>query len=220
MALQRDVSLADASMLKSMRNEIIAFATNATADSQRAREGAAATKAQAERHLAESREESRKQVHAIMEGMREFDPYLRFASAADEEAYRKREAERRAYIDRESAKGTAQGDLNAARAAREQLLDAGVHGADASPEYAPRLERLNRASANLQEAMGVEPEGSAMSPPASTKATTSTESGLDTVLSALKAAGVSTLSAPPPKSAHGLGDLARAVRGLDTAGRT
>ena len=78
-----------------------------------------------------------------------FDPYLRFASPDDEEAYRKREAERHAEIKAANDKGTPQGSLEASRLALDQLNDAGAHGADRSPDYQPKLDAMRSARAQL-----------------------------------------------------------------------
>lgn len=68
-------------------------------------------------------------------GRRIFDPYLRFASAEDEDAYRRREEERQRAIDKALAEASPEGNLRANGLAIEQLRDAGAHGADRSPEF-------------------------------------------------------------------------------------
>lgn len=83
-------------------------------------------------------------------GRRIFDPYLQFASAEEEAAYRRREEDRRLAIEVARAEGTPEGDLRAVQLAREQLRDAGAHGADASPEYQPMMDRLDRTIADLE----------------------------------------------------------------------
>lgn len=80
-----------------------------------------------------------------------FDPYLQFASAEDEAAYRQREAANRAYIDAEMAKNTAGGNLNAAGATQGQMLDAAAHGADRSPEFKERWEALKETTRKQRE---------------------------------------------------------------------
>jgi hypothetical protein len=65
-----------------------------------------------------------------------FDPYLRFASASDEETYRQNEAERQREIEKARAEHTPEGDLRANQLALTQLEDAGTHGAKRSPDYA------------------------------------------------------------------------------------
>lgn len=86
-----------------------------------------------------------------------FDPYLQFASKEEEEAYRKREAERREAIEKALAKGTPEGDLLANRLAIDQLKDAGAHGADQSADYAPMLAGLRGTEAKLAAQAGKSP---------------------------------------------------------------
>jgi len=82
-----------------------------------------------------------------------FDPYLRFASAEDEERYRREEAQRKEEIEKALALHTPAGDLRANTLALEQLKDAGAHGASASPDYAPTLEGLTKTKEELQRAV-------------------------------------------------------------------
>ncbi len=71
-----------------------------------------------------------------------FDDSLRFASSADETAYRARDAERQRLIAEELAHHTPEGNLNAAMHEAGQMADAGTHGASANPAFAPRWQRL------------------------------------------------------------------------------
>lgn len=80
---------------------------------------------------------------------RKFDPYLTFASEEEERAYRKREEERQKEIEKAMALNTPEGDRRAAQLAKEQLLDAGAHGADRSPDYQPLLDKLTSSNAEL-----------------------------------------------------------------------
>jgi len=82
-----------------------------------------------------------------------FDPYLRFASAEDEEAYHRREAERREAIDKALAEGTPEGNLRASKLSLAQLEDAGAHGADRSPDYNRWHDDLRASSTRLSAAM-------------------------------------------------------------------
>ncbi len=86
-------------------------------------------------------------------GRRIFDPYLRFASAEDEEAYRRREAERQQAIDKAMAEGTPEGNLKANKLAIDQLQDAGTHGADRSPEYKRHMDALLKSGDDLTRAI-------------------------------------------------------------------
>ncbi len=78
-----------------------------------------------------------------------FDPYLTFASAEDEEEFRRREAERKAAIEKALAEHTPEGNLRANRLSIDQLKDAGAHGASASPEYQPMLTTLEKSGETL-----------------------------------------------------------------------
>ena len=82
-----------------------------------------------------------------------FDPYLKFASAEDEEAYRRREQERQRDIEKAQAANTPEGNLKANALAIEQLQDAGAHGADRSPEYKPRMDKLMASHDALRSAI-------------------------------------------------------------------
>lgn len=84
---------------------------------------------------------------------RKFDPYLEFKSEEEERAFRAREAERQAEIQKALALQTPEGDLRAAQLSEAQLRDAGAHGADRSPDYAADLARLSAASSDLKTAI-------------------------------------------------------------------
>lgn len=64
-----------------------------------------------------------------------FDPYLHFNSIEEETAYREREAQRKRAMEAALAEHTAHGDHRAAVLVYEQTVDAGAHGATASPDY-------------------------------------------------------------------------------------
>ncbi|MBV8686900.1 MAG: hypothetical protein JOZ90_11010 [Alphaproteobacteria bacterium] len=96
---------------------------------------------------------SRQQVQAIMRDLHRFDPYLQFASPEEEAEYRRREAERRADVEREQAKGTSQGELNASAVALGQMADAAAHGADSNPEFQHRFDELAATHARLRDSM-------------------------------------------------------------------
>lgn len=135
---------------------------------------------------------------------KKLDPYLQFASAEDEAEYRKREAARKAYIDAELGKGTPQGALNAANASKEQLEDAGNHGADRSPDFAPMLDEVTKARDAQLAAMN-QGKPNQKQAPRSAEVTITGDDDLDEIAAIFKAAGV----LPPPSeptadSAHGL----------------
>ena len=102
-------------------------------------------------------EAARRQVDGFVRDFYErkiFDRFLEFSSDEDKDAYRKREAERRETIEREHAKGTPKGDLAALRLETEQLKDAGAHGADRSPDFAPLVRQTADAKSKLESALG------------------------------------------------------------------
>ncbi len=128
-------------------------------------------------------------------GKRIFDPYLRFASAKDEEAYRQREQERQRAITEALAEGTPEGNLRANELALEQLHDAGAHGADRSPQYQPELNSLESSRRRLTSAIAQAHDDS---PPVQAEAPPTPESLGDAdpsipsdVLATLRAASVS-----------------------------
>jgi hypothetical protein len=134
--LQRQIAVAGPAALTSLRGEIGgAIATSR----QMQQQGRSASNAESvEATLAAISARTRATVERIAGDLFErriFDPYLQFASEEDERAYRSREAERRAYIDAQLARGTPEGNLNASAATVGQVLDAGANGADRSPEF-------------------------------------------------------------------------------------
>ena len=136
--LQQRINGADLQGLAAIRAEVTASvaATQAVVQQAQTATGAAQI-TQATLHLAS--EEARSSVNGFMDDYykrRIFDPYLKFASAKDEEEYRSREAERQQQIEKAMAAHTPEGDLRAANLSLDQLHDAGAHGADKSPDYA------------------------------------------------------------------------------------
>lgn len=136
-----------------------------------------------------------------------FDPYLRFASAEDEEAYRRREEENRRAIADALAENTPQGDLRAARIMDRQLQDAGAHGADASPEFRRLVDRNSDNIGRLENAMGGQQSGRTGQPSeqqanAEPPAPASAEQ-LASVLATFRAAGIDG-GLPAHHAGHGL----------------
>lgn len=82
-----------------------------------------------------------------------FDPYLRFSSPEDEEAFRKREAEAKKYVADQLARKTPEGDLNAGGGMIGTMLDAQAHGAGNSPEFMPRWNALVQKTERQRAAM-------------------------------------------------------------------
>ena len=150
--LQKQIGSAGATTLISLRAEIAGAVATTQAVTQQARTVAATAAQAAAEALGAASANSRASVNAIMRDMHRFDPYLQFASAEDEAEYRKREAERRAYIDAQHAKGTPEGNLNAAGAAIGQMADAKAHGAGNSPEFERWSNELTNTTTKLRDA--------------------------------------------------------------------
>lgn len=205
--LERALSSGSAATIApNIRGEIAAVVTASANLSQQAQQAA---DQRAGIDLATAQARTRATVQEIGRDIYErriFDPYLRFASAEDEEAYRRREEENRRAIEEALAEQTPEGDLRAARLIQRQLADAGAHGADASPEFAGRMARINNDISGLERAAASQrqtpPEGQNLSaapespPPAP-------DDQLASVLATFRAAGVAG-GVPAQQSAHGL----------------
>lgn len=218
--LRQQIALSSGSALTSLRADINAASGASASAAQQAR--AAATNAAAANANLTPAERARANIEAVQRDLfenRVLDPYLQFKSAEDEAAYRKRERENKEAMDRESAKGTLQGDRNAAAILERQILDAGAHGANASPDYAPMLTQVRDAKAVLMQPVqqvsaksatqdaGRAPDASARSQPLASE--------LDDLLATLKAAGV-TSDAGTSQGGHGLADSKHPARGAAT----
>lgn len=92
-------------------------------------------------------------LQADFYGRHLFDPFLAFASKADERAYRTREEENRRYIAEQLAKKTQAGYLNASGAMVDQMLDAHAHGAGNSADFASRWDRLIETTRRHRDAL-------------------------------------------------------------------
>ncbi|RYM09536.1 hypothetical protein EWH12_14305 [Sphingobium cupriresistens] len=146
--LQQQINVADASTLAAMPAAVAGMVADVLATAQQG--GAAVSGAEAAEgaDIASLAATSRATVNRTMQGMKDFD--LTFASAEDEAAYRRREAERLALIEAEQKKGTPEGDLNAAGAAVGQMADAAAHGAAADPRFQQRWEALMDSTEKLR----------------------------------------------------------------------
>ena len=125
--------------MASMRGDIAATVAACQTAAQQARAAADETNVS---NLSNYAQSARNAVNDVMRGMKDFDRDLHFANAQDEAEYRRREDERRAYIDAELARHTPQGDLNASGGAVGQMADAAAHGAAANPEFQRRWDNL------------------------------------------------------------------------------
>lgn len=150
--LRREIGSANPDTLAALRSEVtsIVAQTHTLVQESRAVVAAGAARAEAA-DLASLAATSRAEVTTLMQDMHRFDPYLRFASADEEEAYRQREAQRRAYIDAQHAKSTPEGNLNAAGGAIGQMVDAKAHGAGESPEFQQRWNDLVSTTEKLRD---------------------------------------------------------------------
>lgn len=204
------VGTANAVTLTMLQANVSGLVTSAHAVAQRARINRSDEQA-AERLSAASRAVA--EVGRDYYERRVLDPYLQFDSDEEKAAYHKREKENREAYEREKAKGTPEGERNAAAILKRQLLDAGAHGADASPDYAHMLDKASRAEADLQADRTDPGKASAPTPSAQISAPSSeSKDSLDDVMARLKAVGVTTTDSEPAGHAHGLGDATRPAR--------
>lgn len=144
-ALQAALATASPTALISMRAEVLASITTAGTTVQQARVAGSQQSAEMA-SLAAVRAESHQLAEATQRALFEdriLDASLRFASPAEEEAYRQREAERLALIDSL--------DPRSPRSARDQLLiqrdqvdDAMAHGADRDPRAQQMRDQIDR----------------------------------------------------------------------------
>lgn len=202
--LQRTVGSANLGSLLALRGEVAATASNAQNLAYQAISSAAGAAAQTNLSPAER---ARTNIEALLRDLfekRVLDPYLQFNSPEEEEAYRKRERERKEEIDRAMALGTPEGWRRATELAQEQLCDAGAHGADRSPHFPGMVQRLDAAIADLNSRvpeksaanLGVKPEQNGARPVA--------DDGLGDILAAFKAAGVTTPATQASDAGHGV----------------
>jgi hypothetical protein len=150
-ALQKQIGSADPKDLPTIQSQIAAAVAVAQSVAQQSQSAVTAAKS-AQASLAEASEASRKVTNDFVHDFydkHEFDKYLKFTSANDEEDYREREAQRHKAIELALAKHTPEATLEANRLALEQLKDAGAHGADRSPEYQRRINQLSASATAL-----------------------------------------------------------------------
>ena len=154
--LQRALTDRGRASLDDLKGPIAAAVTASTALAATGRDTTLASKGTDPTSMAAITAATRRQVEDLSLDIYErkiFDPYLSFASAEDEAEYRRREQEAKRYMEAELAKGTPEGDLNAAGAAQAQLLDAAAHGAADSPEFKERWEALEKTAREQREAV-------------------------------------------------------------------
>lgn len=205
-ALQRQIGAASPAALAGLRSEIIATVSGAQAVAQQSRATVNDNKPERAMSAAEARQAITDVGRDVFSGQ-VLDPYLRFASPEDEEAYRKREEQNRKAYELELAKGTPEGNRRAAEILNRQLVDAQAHGADASPDFADLLERTQSAQTVLDH-KEQSPQRSAIVVE-NQKETASTEAELNDVLAALRMAGITTPEQATGAPVHGLAVNAR-----------
>lgn len=148
--LQRDVNGASVASLAALRSDVTAALATVQQVTGQARNTAAFAETTSAAHLEAASVIARSEARTTMADMSKYDPYLQFSSPDEEDAYRQREAERRARVDAELAKKTPEGNLNAAGAAVGQMTDAGAHGAVNSPEFQKKWDSLVASTDRLR----------------------------------------------------------------------
>ncbi len=194
--LQKQIGSANLGSLLALRSDVTIAATSATALANQATSTAAS--AAANTNLTPS-QRTRANIEALSRDLSEkrvLDPYLQFASAEDEEAYRKRERERDAEVKRALALRTPEGDRRATELVEDQLRDADAHGAERSPDFAAMLNQNTAAKDTLVNATP------AAAPEASETKAPSRE--VSDIAAALRAAGLTGNAPAVDKSGHGL----------------
>jgi hypothetical protein len=205
--LQRTVGSANLGGLLALRGDVAATASSATNLANQAI--ATATSAAAANANLTPAQQARASIEALSHDLFEkkvLDPYLEFNSPENEVAYRKREAERDEARKRALALGTPEGDRRATEIVRDQLLDAGAHGADRSPDFAGMMQRANAATADLQLSPQTKEQSSNTSEvqPAKGAERLEPDDGLGDILATLKAAGVTTPAMQASDAGHGV----------------
>ena len=153
-ALRQQVSLASASALPRMQEEIIA----AVATAQALTDGSPGNNADsgAVKSLAAATAEARQTAQGFLEDYydkRKFGKFLEFSSDEDKRAYREREKKLQAEIEKALAGGTPEGAKRALSLEAEQLDDAKAHGADRSPDFQEYSNRLKAETTALENAI-------------------------------------------------------------------
>lgn len=207
LSLRSQLATASGKQLPAIGAEIAAVVTAATSTARAAQHAAAAGSNQMS--VGQASQVARAAVADFEDDYfkkRKFDPYLQFKSEEEERAFREREAKRQAEIQKALALHTPEGDLRAAQLSEAQLRDAGAHGADRSPDYAPTLEKLSAATDTLQAAIDAERVNTkAEERLEAASASVAAEDAPEIPASVL--AALRKVRTPPQDSAgHGLGD--------------
>jgi hypothetical protein len=155
-ALQNGIVAATATMLSNLRVEVTATVAASAVTVKQVQAALNSGVASESAQLAASSATTRRELltmHSDLFERRIFDKYLTFTSEEDEQAYRRREAEGRRYIEQQLATNTPEGNLNAAGGTIDRMLDAHTHGAGDSPEFMPRWNRLVETTRNQRAAL-------------------------------------------------------------------
>ncbi len=220
--LQSKIGSANLGSLLALRSDVTIAATSATALANQATSTAAS--AAANTNLSPS-QRARANIEALGRDLfekRVLDPYLQFASAEDEEAYRKRERERDEARMRALELRTPEGDRRANELIQDQLRDAGAHGADRSRDYADMVQQAESVTADLKTAQQTQEKVTARPSVDAIKGEqpTISDDGLGDILASLKAAGVTTPAIQAREAGHGVAmaaahprDVSATVRG-------
>lgn len=149
--LMREVGSASLARLAELRSDVTATAASAITFASQVSGGVGNNLSSGSAaELAGAARASQRAVQSALEYTRSLD--LQFASPEDEQAYRDREAARRAYIESQQATGTPEGDLNAAGAALGQMADAKAQGAS-GPEFERHINDLLETTTRLRAAI-------------------------------------------------------------------
>jgi len=158
-ALQLSVSTAGPSTLARLQTQVAASVAASAATIQQARATTGATQGSESAQLVAASAATRNEVHSLSADLFDrhlFDSSLHFSSAEDKAEYQRRDTDMRRYIEDQLARGTPEGDLNAAGGVMDRMLDAQAHGAGANPEFLPRWNRLVETTRKQHELMRAE----------------------------------------------------------------
>jgi len=157
MALKGQLSTATGKQLVAISVQVAAAVSTAAGTARQAQQAAASGISSGSGSLGQASQAARAAVNEFEDAYfkdHKFDAYLHFKSEEDEREFHQREAERQAQIEKALALHTPQGDLLAAQLSEAQLRDAGAHGADRSPDFAPLLAKVEASRETLKTTLG------------------------------------------------------------------
>lgn len=214
--LRQQIGFANGPALANLRAEAAAASQSASTLAQQASDSASNSAGAGNSNQAQAARRAIEEVGQDLFERHTLDKYLKFTSTEDEEEYRKREQQRQEERARALAQHTPEGDRLALQIERDQLRDAGKHGAAASPEYRAMEEKLARAEKDLSisEGRGSSP-ATASERENAAKGSAQPSDDMADILATLKAAGVQTTE-PAKSDGHGLAAGARSPAGQGT----